>query len=269
MVFGISEYMSENFKQPSERADRILGDEWTDWDGAGDKPIQGGVGLFLGFSLAVILCISAGLLVLYYLTLPRLVEFHPIIPTIALWTIIILVCVGILAWFQLALTTWTGRNLFIGSMQAFLVYDLVFSRVFRLARLFGISRDRMGHSFIKVSNRVASATNYKKAQKKLLILLPRCLTKELLKEIYALKEQYPLEIFTVSGGELARKKVKEVCPSAIIGVACERDLVSGIRDVGSRIPVIGIPNQRPNGPCKNTLVDIAELKKAVEFYLNG
>ncbi|MBI2341820.1 MAG: DUF116 domain-containing protein, partial [Deltaproteobacteria bacterium] len=66
-----------------------------------------------------------------------------------------------------------------------------------------------------------------------------------------------------------RKRVKELMPSPKIGIACERELVSGIRDVENKIPVNGQQNPRPNGPCKDTLIDVEELKKAVEFYLGG
>jgi len=100
-----------------------------------------------------------------------------------------------------------------------------------------------------------------------LILLPRCLAKEELQAINGLKKIYPIEIHTVSGGELARKKVRELRPTAVIGVACERDLVSGIRDVGQKISVIGIPNERPEGPCRNTRIDMDKLIEAIEFYV--
>ena len=81
------------------------------------------------------------------------------------------------------------------------------------------------------------------------------------------KNVYPVEIYPVSGGELARKKVREIRPTAVIGVACERDLVAGIRDVGNKFSVIGIPNIRPEGPCKNTYIDLEELEKAIQFYV--
>ena len=55
-------------------------------------------------------------------------------------------------------------------------------------------------------------------------------------------------------------------PSAVIGVACERDLISGIRDVSPLLPTIGITNQRPEGPCKNTLIDMDALRRAIETF---
>jgi len=50
-------------------------------------------------------------------------------------------------------------------------------------------------------------------------------------------------------------------------VACERDLSSGIADVG-RIPVIGIVNDRPNGPCYNTNVDVDAIRNKLESIIN-
>jgi len=66
-----------------------------------------------------------------------------------------------------------------------------------------------------------------------------------------------------TGGTLARMKVKEARPKAIVAIACERDLASGMADVFP-IPVIGVLNERPNGPCCNTTVDPKRVRAAVE-----
>ena len=34
------------------------------------------------------------------------------------------------------------------------------------------------------------------------------------------------------------------------------------------IPVIGVLNQRPNGPCCNTTVDIKKVREAVELLID-
>jgi hypothetical protein len=52
-------------------------------------------------------------------------------------------------------------------------------------------------------------------------------------------------------------------------VACERDLLTGIRDVATRVPVIGIPNERPHGPCKNTWIDVALLENDIRYLISG
>jgi hypothetical protein len=48
-----------------------------------------------------------------------------------------------------------------------------------------------------------------------------------------------------------------------VAVACERDLVSGIRDAWP-LPVIGLINERPEGPCVNTRVDVAGVARILE-----
>jgi uncharacterized protein len=45
-------------------------------------------------------------------------------------------------------------------------------------------------------------------------------------------------------------------------VACERDLTAGIKDCYP-LPVIGIFNERPHGPCFNTLVETAKVEQAL------
>ena len=61
--------------------------------------------------------------------------------------------------------------------------------------------------------------------------------------------------------------VKELRPRAIIAVACERDLTSGIQDVFP-LPVIGVLNERPYGPCFNTRVDIRKVEAAILDFLD-
>ena len=72
-----------------------------------------------------------------------------------------------------------------------------------------------------------------------------------------------LRTIVVTGGTLARMKVKEARPKAIVAIACERDLASGMADVFP-IPVIGVLNERPNGPCCNTTVDSERVRAVVE-----
>lgn len=81
-----------------------------------------------------------------------------------------------------------------------------------------------------------------------------------------LKKERNIDVVVATGGTFARKFIKEKRPKAIIAVACERDLTSGIQDV-RRIPVLGVLNQRPEGPCYNTLVSIDEIEKAIDFFL--
>ena len=77
-----------------------------------------------------------------------------------------------------------------------------------------------------------------------------------------------VNLAVVTGGTLARKKVIENKPKAIIAIACERDLTEGILDTNP-LPVMGVLNIRPEGPCKNTKVDLVKVIEAIEFFLKG
>jgi hypothetical protein len=247
--------------------DRNLGDEWIDWDGKNEGSPSAGKGLFLASAYAVILAVDLIAFFLVYMISPRLSLWAGWLPFVA-WFVAISFGVISFVWLtQMTLTILSSRDLITLKSCIWILLDIIFAGIFRLASLFGISKDKMGNSFITAYNEISRATKPKGRKEKLLILLPRCLTKEQLKEITGLKDVYPINIHVVSGGELARKKVKELRPTAVIGVACERDLISGIRDVGKKISLIGIPNQRPEGPCKNTIIDMKELIEAIEFYV--
>jgi hypothetical protein len=49
-------------------------------------------------------------------------------------------------------------------------------------------------------------------------------------------------------------------------VACERDLSSGIQD-SYPLPVFGVVNYRPQGPCYDTLVDLERVEEALKTFL--
>lgn len=262
-VGHFKEYKSD----AAEVDDRSLGDEWVGWDGSGGGTVRTGKRLFIALSAAVLAASCALGFFFVYLISPRLAGWRPWLVTLA-WGASAAFAIVAAAWLALLIATIAGgRNIFPLRKAPYLFMDFVFSRAFGLAGILGVSRDRLGHSFVRVSNAISRATKPKRGGEKLLVLLPRCLSREELKAIGEIKEKYQFEVHTVSGGELARKKVRELRPTAVIGVACERDLVSGIRDVGRKISAIGIPNERPNGPCKDTHIDMEELISAIEFYL--
>lgn len=81
-------------------------------------------------------------------------------------------------------------------------------------------------------------------------------------------DTYGCKFVVVTGGTLARLMIKNIRPKAIVAIACERDLVSGMNDVFP-IPVIGVLNERPCGPCCNTRVNTDRIKEVVEKLING
>ena len=123
--------------------------------------------------------------------------------------------------------------------------------------------------------------------KRILLLLPHCLQineckirlthniyncqrcgKCEIKDLIGIAEENKLNLFVATGGTLARRTVQDLKPEAIVAIACQRDLSSGIVDTYP-IPIIGIPNERPYGPCINTKVDIEKVKEAIILLSSG
>ncbi|MFQ9865781.1 MAG: DUF116 domain-containing protein [Bilophila wadsworthia] len=76
-----------------------------------------------------------------------------------------------------------------------------------------------------------------------------------LKDVLNLRDTYGVQVAIATGGTIARRIVVQARPKLIVAVACERDLSSGIQDTHP-LPVFGVINERPNGPCLDTFVSI-------------
>ena len=253
----------EKESSDSKTVDRKLGDEWLDWDGKiKQESAEADYRVFLGLAVlaTVILILAAGLFL--WLIYPRLISTGPIIPK--LFSLIFLGFAAVLI-IWLLLFVWsaiTRRPI----TRLIIIPNLVnklLGLVMAVGRLLGISKDRLTNSFLKIHNLIIGSRAPRTEPDKLLLLLPRCLTKENFKSLRALRDKYGFHMFTVGGGSEARIKIKAIRPQMIIAIACERDLLSGFRDVNTHIPVIGFPNRRPEGPCKNTCVDLGKIEKAV------
>lgn len=146
-------------------------------------------------------------------------------------------------------------------------------------------KERLQLLVIELNNKLVRAEGIK--TKRILLLLPHCLqinecdvriTNDIynckrcgrcnIKDLISVADENNLKLFVATGGNLARRIVKDVKPEAVVAVACERDLSSGIAD-SYPLPVLGIPNERPYGPCFNTKVDIENVKEAIEFFGKG
>ncbi len=248
-----------------EKRDRMLGDEWENWTGDLDESIvyNENAWLFTIFGGLTLLVILGGLAFALYMVEPRLMLIHPaVLITARILTAVIIAAAAVWA-VLLAVSVFTGRNFIFNSRLGQMTAARILPVVLAIARRLGISRDRLGNSFVVFSNAIVRAA-HKPGRGKTIILLPRCLKAELKQEVKELAARANVEVYTATGGGQARKIIRDNRPSAVIGVACERDLMSGINDVAPKMPTIGVTNKRPEGPCKNTLVDMDELKRAIE-----
>jgi len=246
---------------------RVLGEEWLDWreDCAGSENIDEGKKTFLILSMIVLAFILLLAALFLYLILPRFASFGRI------WAVILTLSFAgaalfVIVWYALLFATVISRKSYTnlcltrGSSLFFLLYP----PVLKVGGFFGIARDRLSHSFIRVSNTLARPEH---GNGPVLALFPRCLREDIRKTAGEICDRFPdVVLHTAPGGSVARKIICEINPRAIVAVACERDLISGIQDIAPLIPIIGIPNSRPSGPCKDTLMDIEKFRSAVEFF---
>ena len=246
---------------------RVLGDEWLDWNGRHqENNTSESRSTFLYLSLVVLALFVMIVLLFWYLVLPRFESFGKV------WALVITGSLGsaalfLVIWYVVLVVAviFNRRYMNVCLTRGSRLFFIMLPIVTRLAASVGISRDRLSHSFIRVSNELAAPG---RGPGPVLVLFPRCLRADIrarAKEICSRYEE--VRIHTAPGGTEARKIIQNTSPGAIVAVACERDLIAGIQDVAPKIPVIGIPNTRPAGPCADTTIDTDELQAAIDYFL--
>src|SRR5207253_4585168 len=88
------------------------------------------------------------------------------------------------------------------------------------ARLFG-RRDWAEHAAIDVYNALAERRRRSVGKGELLVLIPRCLSKQALDGVLAIAGRYEVPVFVATRGQLARRVIRERRPRAVVAVACE------------------------------------------------
>lgn len=254
----------------TNRKKPYLGDEWKDWKGGfqdGLTDASAGKRIFIGLLGLTLLLFGVAGWLLGYLILPRLAQFHPLLPE-AMTVLFLLLWLLCALWIASLVCMVIGRkHLFLRVQDTEICLTALLPLTQHLGSRLRISPDRVSHSFVRVSNILTALAAKPVKPNQLMILLPRCLKKSLRETIMIRAKARRIPVFTVPGGELARELIQQHHPKAVIGVACERDLFSGIRDTIRHTPVIGIPNKRPEGPCRNTSIDLNELEQAVKTFL--
>lgn len=167
------------------------------------------------------------------------------------------------------------------------VNEWLFPVALLVGKMLRVDRNMILQSFISVNNYLVRSKQVVLPGYEVLILAPHCLQnsdcphkitidvenckqcgKCKIGDLKKLAAQNKCKLKVVTGGTLARKAIKEQHPGAVIAIACERDLSLGIQDI-SAIPVLGILNRRPHGPCMNTDVDMNRVQTALNFFSQG
>ena len=249
-----------------------------DWYGGGRKRIF--IGLLCGA------CTALCLLFLCLLVLPWIGSWATIFRNVCI--ISGLVGIALLAWLCLTMVfhIYAGRELPGISHIRHIMIRLLLPLMEILGKCVGIDKNLVRRSFIKVNNEFVLAAYRQASPEKILLLLPHCIQngscqrrllfsldncahcgKCQVGELRDLAKQYGFQVAIATGGTVARRIVVQCHPSCIIAVACERDLTSGIQDTFP-IPVYGILNERPLGPCHDTLAPMSRLLQILGLLLH-
>lgn len=246
--------------------DRRLGHEWDEWNG---RPLPGGgdfsaaPGLFFRYAALTVVAVTATVALLLYLIGPRLGAIWQPLPRI-LW-----ITVAALGGFQalylglLAASYYGGKNLLPERLMERGPYLQLMNYTSLIARAFG-KRDWVEHAAIDIYNTMAERRGRTVGKGELLVLIPRCLSKQALDGVLEIAGRYEVPVFVATRGQLARRVIRERRPRAVVAVACERDMMTGLRDVAGKLPVLGLTMQLPNGPCRDAVIDLEQMEKWVQ-----
>ncbi len=238
--------------------------------------------VFLGMLSLTTLLMAVVLFVIWYIGVPGLAEIQPWLPTLlgaAFSAVVLLAFFGIV---NMVLAVSGLPYLGILQKRTYELINALFPFAVYLGRLFGIRRRKLEASFIAVSNLLFRRRKIRVPASRLLVVTPHCLqlascphkiTRDPhnchrcggcdIGALVTLADEMGFHFFVATGGTLARQIVRDTRPKAVLAIACERDLMSGIQDVYP-LPAIGVLNIRPNGPCYNTHVDMELVRKQLE-----
>src|SRR2546426_4792262 len=95
----------------------------------------------------------------------------------------------------------------------------------------------------------------------LLVLIPRCLSKQALDGVLAIAGRYDVPVFVATRGQLARRVIRERRPRAVVAVGGGRGMVTGPRDGAGPVPGLGPPHGPPHRPWRGAVVHLPILEE--------
>ena len=241
--------------------------------------------LFLGLLSLSLLFITALLAGGWFLLVHRSNLFNRLLLALGLLTLAVLFFIIALGIAGLALIIWQERSRPLFLHLGMIAVNTLFPVALALGRRLGLKKETIKASFIELNNQLVCLQGRRVKPEQVLLLAPHCLqwsgcphkiTIDVyncrrcgrcpIDSLHALAAKYNVRLAVATGGTLARHFVKQYRPRAVIAIACERDLTSGIQDT-QPLPVLGVLNSRPHGPCLDTQVNLEQVEEAIRFFL--
>lgn len=156
----------------------------------------------------------------------------------------------------------------------------------KVANFVGIKDKRVDELYVDLRNKVCEKKFVEVPAKQRVVFLPQCLRGANCKapqddegyhclkcggcsiaKIMEFTEKNGTRVFILPGGSMIHRMMQKYSPKAVIGVACNRELVEGI----SAMEKVNIPSQGIfllKDGCKNTEVDLEEVLEKIKWSTN-
>lgn len=238
-------------------------------------------------ALLLMLLVALGVLTAFFVwTLTDETLFDYRIMGVAALVMLILVVFVVIAGMVAFRRLWYNKPIpsWILSMSSIFIKWL-YPPLLQMSRWFDVDKDDIRRAYTRLNNQVLLSRQQQYESHEVLIVTPHCLQQSTcgikitsditqcqacgacnVSELLDLQRRYGVETVVVTGGTLARKSIKDKHPALVIAIACERDLMSGLMDV-RQVPVFALINERPEGPCRNTRVNITEVEQVLNRFL--
>ncbi|MDH4099573.1 MAG: DUF116 domain-containing protein [Nitrospirota bacterium] len=232
-------------------------------------------------TVAVMFLLALGL---WFIPATGLVDVSSLLPKLVGAVIVIFLFLITLGSGLLAYALTTRNRIFLAQPLRGVVLKFLYPMMVPVAKIFGVSRDRVQQGLVEINNILVKACLKPIKPEKLLLMMPHCLQfhecdRKITTDVYncvscgrcdimdllKIAKKYNVHLSVATGGTLARKILKERRPHAIIAVACERDMTSGLQD-SFPLPVLGYLLDRPNGPCFDTKIDYRKVGEAMLYF---
>ncbi len=243
------------------------------------------IGLLILSLLVITIILLGGWYLGWYLMANNEVLLNRILLTFGIFTLVFMLLLIAFGIFGLVFMLWQGNNRSLFQRLGSMAINTLFPVALALGPRMGIEKAHIKASFIEINNQLVRLRALLHKAEKILILAPHCLQwsgcpykitidvnncrrcgRCTIDGLHALAEKYDVDLAVATGGTLARRFVEKYRPQAVVAIACERDLTSGILDT-QPLSVLGVLNQRPNGPCLNTRVDLKQVEQAIQLFM--
>ncbi len=245
---------------------------------------QSGKRVFMGLLVVSVIFLAACSSFFIYFSLnPENSFFQTVMMIIGLALAVLLIYAGLGILF-VSVSIWRKKSLAAPGRMFLRGALKLYPLAIFIGRIFGIDVDDIRSSFVEINNQLVHSLNLRLKPQEIVLLTPHCLqnsnctvrvTEDIsnckccgqcdIGDILKIKNGLGINAVVATGGSVARNCLKYYKPKAVIAVACERELASGIIDIGN-LPGLAVKNLKPNGPCKNTRVDMPQIIAAIDFF---